>query len=187
MLDPLVAPPFSSSVKGLKRLGSLLAPPEWGIPSFVKKEAKGGAKSTGADFAARPVTLEIGKMLSASKIPGGYSRPMPYGHPDFNGRRCDYASADPKRGIALCPSSGRFYVRRMTADPVAFFCERAGCGTARSRILSTRMHDCMKNGEAETSLPSDNELRHSSNIRILPTIQREVSGVAPRSGVEMFF
>ena len=187
MLDPLVAPPFSSSVKGLKRFGSLLAPPRMGDSFFRKERSKGRTKSTGADFAARPVTPEIGKMLPASKIPGGYSRPMPYGHPDFNGRRCDYASADPKRGIALCTSSDRFYVRRMTADPVAFFCERAGCGTARSRILSTRMHDCMKNGEAETSLPSDNELRHSSNIRILPTIQREVSGVAPRSGVEMFF
>lgn len=47
------------------------------------------------------------KMLPASKIPGGYSRPMPYGHPDFNGRRRDYASAIlPEEGHYALPLFG---------------------------------------------------------------------------------
>ena len=58
--------------------------PRMGDSFFREERSKGRTKSTGADFvrgrlfAAHPATPEIGKkMLPASKIPGGYSRPMP--------------------------------------------------------------------------------------------------------------
>ena len=58
--------------------------PRRGDSFFREERSKGRTKSTGADFvrgrlfAAHPATPEIGKkMLPASKIPGGYSRPMP--------------------------------------------------------------------------------------------------------------
>lgn len=88
--------------------------PRMGDSFFREERSKGRTKSTGADFvrgrlfAAHPATPEIGKkMLPASKIPGGYSRPMPYGHPDFNGRRRDYASAIlPEEGHYALPLFG---------------------------------------------------------------------------------
>lgn len=132
--------------------------PRMGDSFFRKERSKGRTKSTGADFvrgrlsAAHPATPEIGeKMLPASKIPGGYSRPF---YPGFAGAnfadnglrkileifhspvpaRCltdiristdegaiTQAQSDPKRGITPCPSSGRLYVRRIPADPVTFF------------------------------------------------------------------
>lgn len=58
--------------------------PRMGDSFFRKERSKEHTKSTEADFvrgrllAAHPATPEIGKkMLPASKIPGGYSRPMP--------------------------------------------------------------------------------------------------------------
>lgn len=103
--------------------------PRMGDSFFREERSKEQTKSTGADSvcgplsAAHPAAPESGKkMLPASKIPGGYSRPlcpgfaganfaanglreilqispkpgarpMPYGHPNFSGRRRDYASA----------------------------------------------------------------------------------------------
>lgn len=116
--------------------------PRMGDSFFREERSKGRTKSTGADFvrgrlfAAHSATPQIGKkMLPASKIPGGYSRPMPrlcrgefygqrasensgnfpqpgarpmpYGHPDFNGRRRDYASAIlPEEGHYALPLFG---------------------------------------------------------------------------------
>ena len=58
--------------------------PRMGDSFFREERSKEHTKSTEADFvrgrlfAAHPATPEIGKkMLPASKIPGGYSRPMP--------------------------------------------------------------------------------------------------------------
>ena len=151
MLDPLVAPPFSSSVKGLKRFGSLLAPPpEWGIPSFVKKEAKGAQNQLGpilppARLRRRSVKcyrhLKFRAVIPA-RCPGsaganftdnGLRKILEIFHSPVPARcltdiristdegAITQAQSDPKRGITPCPSSGRLYVRRIPADPVTFF------------------------------------------------------------------
>lgn len=82
--------------------------PRMGDSFFREERSKGRTKSTGADFvrgrlfAAHPATPEIGKkMLPASKIPGGYSRPMPrLCRGEFYGQR---ASENSGISIARCP------------------------------------------------------------------------------------
>ena len=150
MLDPLVAPPFSSSVKGLKRLGSLLAPPRMGDSFFRKERSKGGQNQLGpilppARLRRRSVKcyrhLKFRAVIPA-RCPGsaganfadnGLRKILEIFHSPVPARcltdiristdegAITQAQSYPKRGITPCPSSGRLYVRRIPADPVTFF------------------------------------------------------------------
>lgn len=108
--------------------------PKWGIPSFVKKEAKGGQNRRG------PI-LSAGGYLPPTRLRRRSVKKC-YRHLKFRAvipARCltdiristdegaiTQAQSDPKRGITPCPSSGRLYVRRIPADPVTFFLWTSG-------------------------------------------------------------
>lgn len=124
--------------------------PKWGIPSFVKKEAKGGQNRRG------PI-LSAGGYLPPTRLRRRSVKKC-YRHLKFRAvipARCltdiristdegaiTQAQSDPKRGITPCPSSGRLYVRRIPADPVTFFCEQAGITLKRDSVFMILLLMC---------------------------------------------
>lgn len=124
--------------------------PEWGIPSFVKKEAKGGQNR-------REPILSAGGYLPPTRLRRRSVKKC-YRHLKFRAvipARCltdiristdegaiTQAQSYPKRGITPCPSSGRLYVRRIPADPVTFFCEQAGITLKRDSVFMILLLMC---------------------------------------------